>query len=575
VMVRLNWLSYDDLYQKVARIFRDFCISCNPLKISSSCIKTTNEDIMTKICSILLVILLASSELLPANNPAPSPDQGELIVKVDPLIELYIVTAYISESFFKKWLTAHNEEYVNDIMQYFSKYKDHSAVKFFEQVWKSDMSTYIPPEIMLYLNSDFTIKQELVVPDDLIANMGGQERLDSFLLNMKSFYQQTAFDNFYSAHQGYYGELCTGVEQLLIQKKAIQKLNDLYGKQLNNYYALVVPLLGYGNGYGPSISSNKEKKDLYCMFSPYQTEEQIIGLIWHEFGHSFVNHVVSDNKELVEQSQHLFGPIESKMGPLYPDWNNSLSEHLVRVNTTELIKDEYGEELALQQVNAHEAQGFLYMQPIAKLMVKYHKKRNKYPDFKSYFPELAKKLVNLDPPKNGNPGGYFSGPLNTISREVTHIIIPTNEKNDSIEARIKEYCGHVKKFFDERNNSDIIIITDLEALKTDLSAGDLLIYGTLEGNLWLKAHTDQFPFQITLEKIVSKEVHEGSNLRFMSAWPHPDNPKQGIAIYTAQRPEDIWGINGIKHGSTDYMIAKGQEVLSTGNYKKKSGSWSF
>jgi len=64
-------------------------------------------------------------------------------------------------------------------------------------------------------------------------------------------------------------------------------------------------------------------------------------------------------------------------------------------------------------------------------------------------------------------------------------------------------------------------------------------------------------------------------LLFITAWPDPQNPKRGVVIYTAQKAEDIIGINSVFHGPTDYVVAKGTDSLKAANYKKQNGQWSF
>lgn len=102
-----------------------------------------------------------------------------------------------------------------------------------------------------------------------------------------------------------------------------------------------------------------------------------------------------------------------------------------------------------------------------------------------------------------------------------------------------------------------------------------MVYGTLNGNLWLQAHIEELPFRIEADKIITDKIIKGEDLRLISAWPHFHDKSKGMAIYTAQRAEDIWGINGINHGSTDYIIIKGKKVLGSGNYKKKEAQWGF
>jgi DNA helicase-2/ATP-dependent DNA helicase PcrA len=70
-------------------------------------------------------------------------------------------------------------------------------------------------------------------------------------------------------------------------------------------------------------------------------------------------------------------------------------------------------------------------------------------------------------------------------------------------------------------------------------------------------------------------VHEGSDLRFLSVWPHLSNPRLGRVILTAQRAQDVVGINGVFHGPTDFVVARGRTILQSGSYFNKTGAWTF
>jgi hypothetical protein len=482
----------------------------------------------------------------------------------------------MSDSFFKRWIHINDMDYARDMESYFSEFKSHPAVTFFEETWTRDMSSYIPPEIMIYLSDDFEEQEGLTIPQEILDHIGGIDKKNEFVRNIRDFANVTNFNKFFKLHQDYYESLSSKVLELITKMNCIPGLNEFYGTSQHHYFGLLVPLLGPGNGYGPSIPTESGELDVYCLFSPYQTDEQIINLLWHEFGHSFVNPVIAKQSDKVKDSDRLYYPIETFMKPLYSNWENSLCEHLVRVITTELVKGKYGNRKAKQQISMHENQGFLYMRPLTNLIEDYNNHRSDYPTFESYVPQLLYELQNLDPADyQTNDGDVFNGPLNSVSKNVSHIIIPTNEVNDSIEVNIRKYCTHIQSFLQERYNSEILIITDNEALESDISGGDLMVYGTINGNLWLQAHIEELPFRLEADKIIADKVFKGENLRFISAWPHFHDKSKGMAIYTAQRAEDIWGINGINHGSTDYIIIDGENVLGSGNYKKKEAQWDF
>ncbi len=119
------------------------------------------------------------------------------------------------------------------------------------------------------------------------------------------------------------------------------------------------------------------------------------------------------------------------------------------------------------------------------------------------------------------------------------------------------------------------IITDAEAIKRDLADNSLIIFGTINGNLWLKKNAAKFPFKIEAKRVVADNVYDGTDLRFISALLNPQNPQRGILIYTAQQAKDVVKINSVFHGPTDYVVAKETNVIKAGNYKKDKNKWSF
>ena len=112
-------------------------------------------------------------------------------------------------------------------------------------------------------------------------------------------------------------------------------------------------------------------------------------------------------------------------------------------------------------------------------------------------------------------------------------------------------------------------MTDAEALQTDLSQSAVSVYGTPQGNLWLARYIAALPVVIEPNGITADRLYKGSNLRFISAWPHPQNGKLGMVIYTAQRAEDVVGINSIMHGPTDYLVAQGQTIVRAAELRQQ------
>ena len=204
-----------------------------------------------------------------------------------------------------------------------------------------------------------------------------------------------------------------------------------------------------------------------------------------------------------------------------------------------------------------------------------------YKDYGQYDEAIAEyeELIRLEP---DYPEGYrklgdalqkrFTGPINAVVADKKYvIIIPTHESDKAVQDKIHTYAkGIHDRFF-----KNAPILTDEEALNQDLSTNALFVYGTIMGNLWLAQYLAELPVHIKSDRIVADTVYLGTHLRFITAWPNPQNPQKGVVIYTAQQAEDIIDINRVFHGPTDYVVAKGIEVLRAANYKKQNGRWTF
>lgn len=174
--------------------------------------------------------------------------------------------------------------------------------------------------------------------------------------------------------------------------------------------------------------------------------------------------------------------------------------------------------------------------------------------------------------------GLFDGPINSVFENNPSIVfvVPTSEENAGDQQRISAYVRGIETMVRERGiSSDTEVITDVEALNRDLGSNSVLVYGTVEGNLWLAKHIDEIPVTIEPNRIIFDREYEATNLRFITAWPNPDDPSGGVLIYTAQRAQGVVGINNVTHGLTDWVVALDEVHLGTGSYVKSKGKWAL
>jgi serine/threonine protein kinase len=186
---------------------------------------------------------------------------------------------------------------------------------------------------------------------------------------------------------------------------------------------------------------------------------------------------------------------------------------------------------------------------------------------------LAQVLRALDKHKQADALFPYRGPINAIGddRKSYVLILPTHEADEKAQQELHEYVHRIR----DQAMAGASIITDQEALKRDFSANVLLVYGTPVGNLWLARHVPELQKWIEPAQIIADQPYSGTDLRFITTWPNPFHAGKGMTIYTAQRTDEIPGINAVFHGPSDYVIARGTQILRNGHYAKDEGGWRF
>jgi hypothetical protein len=179
----------------------------------------------------------------------------------------------------------------------------------------------------------------------------------------------------------------------------------------------------------------------------------------------------------------------------------------------------------------------------------------------------------------------FSGPINTVFDEKKLAFVYPTSDNDTITMNsIRKYMSEV---FNSLKNEENIMLPDSSALSRPLSDYGLLVYGSIESNLFLKHYKSSFPFKIENNTIYADKEYKDKNTRFITCLPNPQNPMKGMIIYTGITNKNIVGINGVYHGPTDFVVSisptgdnlntlySEKDNLSQGNYNKTDGKWKF
>jgi len=492
----------------------------------------------------------SSSPLSASSAAASTASSPRLKVSVDPRLELLAVVQYLS-GYREKFglLNKFQFSYWEKIKEKFTPYKNHQAVQFFARLTDYGFTYDAPPLFVLHLSYPPELKIEHPFSPEVKVRAGGEKNLKKFTSLLRDFARRT-----------------------------VETLEEYFGQQQSSYNIILAPLF-WGN-YGPRLKAD-QGYDIYNIVSPIRLKQGLPyfgdgvyfqSLAWHEFSHSFVNPLAEKYQDELKKYAVLYPPIEKKMkAQAYTSWLIAVNEHVVRAVTSRLAARLYSPQLGEQALKAEERKGFIYIRPLYEKLEFYETHRDQYPSFSDFYPELLKVWAELaeHPPEKI----LFTGPINAVVMDRANVVlvVPTHEKDPAAQQKIHQYVKQIQsQFFPGRP-----IMTDEEALQQDLSPYAVVIYGTPEGNRLLARLLPQLPVRFGKQQIMAGQVFEGDHLRFITAWPNPDNPEQGILIYTAQQAGDIPGINTLFHGPTDYVIAQGKKILKAADYRKEKGVWKF
>jgi hypothetical protein len=543
---------------------------------------------------ILLVFVLVPCQYnLAISSEAAEAKVGRLPLRVvvDPRVELMIVIFHLAGN--PEYCMGKVDSYTNDVEKHFGEFRTHPAVKLAQKMRDEHSVSYDACMSMAVHLTDTEKCEEKIPFDPRPENLDARWSEDDareFLAATRQFVKDTRFNEFITAHRSLYETTRSRMVECLDKNAHMEWFDEYFGSRPQVSFTVAVGLLNGPGNYGVRCRAADGKEELYCILGAWKTDDKglpifdrsVIETVVHEFCHSYVNPLTSKYKTQIDKYAKLYDPIADRMrSQAYPVWETCTNEHVVRALTTRYCYLKMSKEAGDRELKYERQRGFFYVPALCKSLKNYEKNRDKYKTFAEFYPELIKVFEELS---NQNLGKDFysipqegpvnyAGTINTVGQDKKSVIliIPTNENDPDIQKTIHEFVRQIqRRFFPQAP-----VITDAEAIKRDLSGNSLIIYGTMNGNLWLKENAAKFPFTIEANRIVADKVYEGTDLRFISAWPNPRNPKRGILIYTAQQAKDIAGINSVFHGPTDYVIARENNIIKADDYKKVDNQWSF
>lgn len=179
-----------------------------------------------------------------------------------------------------------NKPYVKQIVDRFSKYKNHQTVEIFNEIiMRHNFGYDLPMTLFLSLNEDFSYE---TLEDSLFRTRLKSDPLILELLDLlKDFASIIGYNDYYQTNQEQHQIMIANVKAGLDRSLLIDYLEDFYGQKIDgNFIVNLIPFHSQ-NHYGSTVG-----KDRYSMISgeDYRPNpSRYLYHTFHEFSHSIVN----------------------------------------------------------------------------------------------------------------------------------------------------------------------------------------------------------------------------------------------------------------------------------------------
>ncbi len=497
----------------------------------------------------------------PSPTPAPAPiaTPAKVAVRVDRRVELLAVIERLAGA--REYATTRGTPYLDAVERYFAPYAEHAAVVAARSLRAAHGIGYdAPMSFAIHLDDAYQLRP--AAERTTLDARWAKADPEAFATAVRAFAADTKFDAFFAEHAAYFRTLETTLRGLLDREQVVPYFEKLFGPTTAAMLVVPSPIAGQRN-FGPRTP------DTYVQIlgvtgpgGELVVTNLLRALLVHELGHAYVNPLFTAHQaELEPTATRLYGGVADAMrAQAYADPMTVAHESGVRAITYNYLLELHGAAAAGATLRKDRGESFAWttslaevMQPGPELLAK------RMPAILERFTAIAAEY------EHGVPAPGFLGPVDAVhSPTSVWVIAPT--------PAIDQYARAVHAKLRKANT---IVAADGEAP----SGVDLVAFGTPGDNPVISEVVKRAGFVIEPGRIaVGTKEFTGEGLVLIACWPRAGDATHGVAIYTGARPADVVGISGVRHGDTDWLVARKTDrntaVLGAGDFAHvAAGDW--
>ena len=333
--------------------------------------------------------------------------QAKVDVEVSETVELMSILARTAES--KEYCMDMAGDYTKDTEAWFAPFKGHPAVSSYQELQQQYGICY---------NAPMDLAVNLIIDGAGLKFVGDKNCMDKrwmnvniedFVAQLNDFYTDTRFHEFFQQHQAFYDETLRLYSENVMPHFKQDWYPRFYGTEPDQEYHVIIGFTNGGSNYGASRQLPGKVKEMFsvCGYWNHPSMGSFVDaknaktsaapVLIHEFNHSFVNHLIEN-----EKNAKILGDIPQRLleqdynimyQQAYPIGSTVFNESVVRAATIIYMMENGFSAGEVQGALMEEvSRGFKWTPELVAALRDYTAKRNKYPTLNDFYPQIAKVL---------------------------------------------------------------------------------------------------------------------------------------------------------------------------------------
>lgn len=297
--------------------------------------------------------------------------------------------------------------YSQDIDEYFADYKNHEAVQM-ARLLRSTCGIAYDAVVSLAVNVEIK-NGEIVLAEGIAASSLDSRWIFSdarrFVQKLNSFYRLSDFNTFFNSHKRLYMAAAAN-SMYLLQNFDNNWFSEYFGTATNDSFDMILGLTHTGS-FGVQRVKRDGERSIFAVIGSFHADSlgipiyrpNMLGVIVHEFCHSFCNQLVDRHFNTIKKNAQKFYRIERQVlnQNFYGSAQVMLYESLVRACVIRYYMFKNAPQERVNQMLCLERNGgFLCVEELVWLLDVYEQNRSQYATLNDFFPVIVEKFNNLN-----------------------------------------------------------------------------------------------------------------------------------------------------------------------------------